>query len=171
MMTTTTTAGATTKTVQVHRIYIKASAQAVWDAITSPEWNRRYAYKVPGEYDLRPGGAYRVISTPEMRNMGVPELFIEGEVLELDPPHRLVQTWHAFFSAETAAEAPGRLTWDVFEEDGGLTRLTVTHELVDSPVTLAAVSNDAKLVEGGGGWAWILSDLKSVLESGSSSFG
>ena len=106
-----TTAAPTTKTVEVNRVYIKATAQAVWDAITAPEWNRRYAYQVPSEYDLRPGGSYRVIATPEMRAMGAPELFIDGEVLEVDPPHRLVQTWHAYFSPETAAEAPGRVTW------------------------------------------------------------
>jgi uncharacterized protein YndB with AHSA1/START domain len=163
----TATAASATKTVEVNRVYIKATAQAVWDAITSPEWTGRYAYHVPSEYDLRPGGAYRVISTPEMRAMGVPEVFIDGEVLEVDPPHRLVQTWHAYFSPETAAEAPGRLTWEIVEEDG-ITRLTVIHELVDSPATLASVNNDAKISEGGGGWAWILSDLKSLLESGSS---
>jgi uncharacterized protein YndB with AHSA1/START domain len=164
-MTTTETE---TRTVQVHRVYIKATAQAVWDAITDPEWNRRYAYKTASEYELRPGGAYRVLATPEMREQGAPELFIDGEVLEVDPPHRLVQTWHAYFSAETAAEAPGRLTWEIAEDDGGLTRLTVVHELTDAPHTLAAVANDERLRLGGGGWDWILSDLKSLLETGSS---
>jgi len=164
-MTTTET---TTRTVQVHRVYIKATAQAVWDAITSPDWNARYAFKATSEYELRPGGAYRVITTPEMREHGAPEVLIDGEVLEVDPPHRLVQTWHAYFTPDTATEAPGRLTWELFEDDGGLTRLTVTHELDDSPHTLAAVASDEKLREGGGGWAWILSDMKSLLESGAS---
>ena len=164
-MTTTETDA---RTVQVHRVYIRATAQAVWDAITSPEWNRRYAYKTAGEYDLRPGGDYRVIATAEMREFGAPELFIDGEVLEVDPPHRLVQTWHAYFSPETAAEAPGRVTWEILEEEGGITRLTVIHELHDAPHTLAAVANDENLRQGGGGWAWILSDLKSLLEAGAS---
>ena len=163
-----TTTEPATKTVQVHRVYIRATAQAVWDAITSPEWNNRYAYKTVSEYDLQPGGAYRVVTTPEMREHGAPEVFIDGEVIEVDPPHRLVQTWHAYFSPETAAEPPGRLTWEIDEDDGGITRLTVIHELHDSPHTLAAVANDATLAQGGGGWAWILSDLKSLLESGSS---
>ena len=167
-MTTSIDADTATRTVQVHRVYIKATPQAVWDAITSPEWNGRYAYKTTAEYELRPGGSYRVVTNAEMREHGAPEVFIDGEVLELDPPHRLVQTWHAYFSPETAAEAPGRLTWEIAEEDGGLTRLTVTHELHDSPHTLAAVANDEKLQFGGGGWDWILSDLKSLLETGSS---
>jgi len=166
-MTTTET---TTRTVQVHRVYIKATPQAVWDAITSPEWNDRYAFRAPSEYELRPGGAYRVVSTPEMREFGAADILIDGEVIEVDPPHRLVQTWHAYFSPDTAAEAPSRLTWEIFEEDEGVTRLTVTHELDNAPHTLAAVSNDEKLREGGGGWSWILSDLKSLLESGGSIF-
>ena len=165
-MTSKTATG--TRTVQVHRVYIKASAQAVWDAITSPEWNHRYAFKTVGEYDLRPGGAYRVLTTAEMRERGAPDVLVDGEVLEVDAPHRLVQTWHANFSPDTAAEAPGRLTWEIAEESEGVTRLTVTHELVDSPHTLAAVANDARLHLGGGGWSWILSDLKSLLESGAS---
>jgi uncharacterized protein YndB with AHSA1/START domain len=156
-----------TRTVQVHRVYIKATAQAVWDAITNPEWNRRYAFKAASEYELRPGGTYRVVSTAEMQQQGAPEILIDGEVLEVDPPNRLVQTWHAYFSPETAAEAPGRLTWEIVAEDG-LTRLTVSHELIDAPNTLAAVANDETLQRGGGGWDWILSDLKSLLETGSS---
>jgi len=164
-MTTTETA---TRTAQVHRVYIKATPQAVWDAITSPEWNARYAFRAVSEYELRAGGAYRVITTPEMREHGAPDILIDGEVLEVDPPHRLVQSWHPYFTPDTAAEKPGRLTWEIFEDDGGLVRLTVTHELDEAPHTLAAVAGDAKLREGGGGWAWILSDLKSFLESGAS---
>ena len=165
-MTSTETA-AGTRTVQVHRVYIKATPQAVWDAITSPEWNHRYAFKTVAEYDLRPGGVYRVVTTAEMRERGAPDVLVDGEVLEVDPPHRLVQTWHANFSPETAAEEPGRVTWEIAEENEGVTRLTVTHELHDSPHTLAAVANDERLHLGGGGWSWILSDLKSVLETGS----
>src|SRR4029079_19281492 len=135
-MTTTDTG---TRTVQVHRVYIKATPQAVWDAITDPAWNCRYAYKAVSEYDLKPGGAYRVVSTPEMQAQGAPEVLIDGEVLEVDPPNRLVQTWHPYFNPDTGAEAPGRGTWEIAEEDSGLTRLTVSHELHDAPHTLAAV--------------------------------
>jgi uncharacterized protein YndB with AHSA1/START domain len=103
-----------------------------------------------------------------MQSFGAPAVLIDGEVLEADPPHRLVQTWHAYFNPDTAAEAPNRLTWEITEDDGGVVRLTVTHELEASPHTLAAVSSDEKLQQGGGGWDWILSDLKSMLETGSS---
>ena len=54
-------------TTQVYRVYIKASPQAVWDAITTPEWTERYGYGSRVEYDLRRGGRYRAFSTEEMK--------------------------------------------------------------------------------------------------------
>jgi uncharacterized protein YndB with AHSA1/START domain len=157
---------ATQTTVTVHRIYINAPVQKVWDAITEPEWNGRYGYHAPSNYDLRPNGLYAVPSTPEMQAQGAPAVLIDGEVLECDPPTRLVQTWRAFFTPETAAEGFTRLTWELDEEQPGVTRLTVTHDVTDAPNVAAATMNDAKLHEGGGGWAWILSDLKTFLETG-----
>jgi uncharacterized protein YndB with AHSA1/START domain len=74
-----------------HEIYIKATARAVWDAITTPEWTAKYGYRGLAEYDLRPGGAYRGRSTPQMVSMGMPEVAIDGEVVESDPPRKLVQ--------------------------------------------------------------------------------
>ena len=59
-----------------------------------------------------------------------------------------------------------RLAWELDEERPGLTRLTVTRDVDNAPNVAAATTNDAKLHEGGGGWAWILSDLKTLLESG-----
>jgi uncharacterized protein YndB with AHSA1/START domain len=156
----------TQTTVTVHRIYINAPVEKVWTAITDPAWNGRYAYHAPSHYDLRPGGLYSVPSTPEMQAQGAPEMLIDGEVLESDPPTRLVQTWRAFFTPETAAEGFTRLTWELDEEQPGLTRLTVTHDVENAPNVAAATTGDAKLHEGGGGWAWILSDLKTLLETG-----
>jgi hypothetical protein len=76
-----------------------------------------------------------VVTTPEMRELGAPDV----------------------------------LTWEIHEEEGGLTRLTVIHELEDAPHTLAADSNDEGLRQGGGGGrAWILSDLESLLDTGAS---
>lgn len=157
---------ATQTTVTVHRVYINAPVQQVWDAITDPAWNSRYGYHAPSHYDLRPGGLYSVPGTPEMVQHGAPEMLIDGEVLECDPPNRLVQTWRAFFTPETAAEGFTRLTWELDEEQPGLTRLTVVHDVTDAPNVAAATTGDAKLHEGGGGWAWILSDLKTLLETG-----
>ena len=158
----------TAVTTQVYRIYIKATPEAIWDAITKPEWTQKYGYQGIVEYDeLRPGGAYRFIAPQHMQEMGMPEVVVDGEVIEADPPRRLVQTWHPLWAEDIAAETT-RLTYDIEEDDGGVTRLTVTHEVEGAPVTAAQVGiTGARMQEGGGGWAMILSDLKSLLETGS----
>ena len=157
----------TAVTTQVYRVYIKATPQAIWDAITKPEWNVRFGYPGRLEYDLHPGGTFRAIAPPEAQAMGMPEALADGEVLETDPPRRLVQTWR-FLYEPLLAEGFTRLTWDVEEDDGGVTRLTVTHELENAPMTAEQVASVARIHEGGGGWALILSDLKTLLETGSS---
>jgi uncharacterized protein YndB with AHSA1/START domain len=89
----------TETTTQVYRVYIKATPQAIWDAITKPEWTKRYGMGGVVDYDLRPGGAYRAYPGVGMRKKGaelgfpVPEVAIDGEVIEADPPHKLVQTF------------------------------------------------------------------------------
>lgn len=167
-MTTTTNTPNRTLTTQVHRVYIKATPEAVWEAITSPEWTQKYAYRSRGEYDLRPGGAYRAHASKEMRAMGTPDVVVDGEVIEVDPPRRLVQTWHMNFTPEMIAERPTTVTFEIEPENDGLTRLTVTHDVEDAPImaTLVAGAGDEKVNEGGGGWPWILSDLKTLLETG-----
>jgi uncharacterized protein YndB with AHSA1/START domain len=164
-MTNTTETAVTT---QVYRVYIKAAPEAVWDAITDPEWNARYGFPGRSEYDLRPGGPFRAVATPEVQAMGMPETLADGEVVEADPPRRLVQTWRFLFPPDLIEEGPTRVTWEIEGDDGGVTRLTVTHELEDAPKTAAAVASTARRYEGGGGWALILSDLKTLLETGSS---
>jgi uncharacterized protein YndB with AHSA1/START domain len=153
-------------TVQVYRVYIKATPQAIWDAITKPEWTERYGYGGRGEYDLRPGGAYRWLTSEAMRSMGVPEIGIEGEVVEVDPPRKLVQTWRMVMDAAMAGEGFTRLTWEIEPDKGGATKLTVTHELTGAPKLAAQVAGEMEDVGAGGGWAWVLSDLKSLLETG-----
>ena len=122
------------------------------------------------EYELRPGGAYRVpLDASRCGEMGASEVLIDGEVLEADPPRRLVQTWRALWSPELAAEGPTRLTWEIDEDNGGVTtpdrdpraRRRAGHSRERSSAT-------RRVREGGGGWSWILSDLKSLLETGES---
>ena len=157
---------ATEIATQVYRIYIKATPEAIWDAITKPEWTEKYGYRGIADYDLRPGGKYEARANEEMQSMGMPELVLDGEVLEADPPRKLVQTWRALWDEEIKAEGPTRVTFDIEEDDGGFTRLTVTHELENAPITADQVASIARIYEGGGGWSWILSDLKTLLESG-----
>lgn len=161
-MSTQAQAGLTT---QVFEIYINASAQAVWTAITDPEWNAKYGYRAPSHYELRPGGKYQAKANEQMQAMGLPEVIIDGEVIESKPPSKLVQTYRWLFNAEHKAEGFTRITWEVVPTEGGFTRLTVTHELEGAPMMAAAVKSKFNL-QGGGGWNWILSDLKSLLETG-----
>jgi uncharacterized protein YndB with AHSA1/START domain len=162
----TTSMQSNVSTTQVYRVFIKAAPEKVWDAIFDPEFNSKYGYATRADYELKPGGSFQVIASAEMQRVGAPELFIDGEVLEVDPPNRLVQMWHANFDRATTAEPATRLTWELKERAPGMTELTVTHELEGAPTTADIVSGVN--VEAGGGWAWILSDLKSILETGSS---
>ena len=154
-------------TTQVYEVYIKASPQEIWDAITSPEWTVKYGYRGAVEYELRPGGAYRAHAAPEMEAMGVPAVLIDGVIEEADPPRKLVHSYRFLFSAAMEAEGFTRVTWEIEKVAAGFSRLTVTHELEGAP-TMAGMVADKFSEQGTGGWAWILSDMKSLLETGSS---
>jgi len=165
-----------TGTTQIYRVWIKASPQQIWDAITKPEWTLRYGYTNAADYDLRPGGAYVSRPSDEMRAAGeaigfpTPDVVVDGEVVEVDPPRRLVQTWRMLMDPRTAAEPFTRLTYEIEPRPNGVSKLTVTHELAGAPVLAALVGGDFDSDEpqgAGGGWAWVLSDLKTLLETGS----
>ena len=164
-MTTKAEAGVTT---QVYRVYIRATPQAIWDAITKPEWTERYGYGGRGEYDLRPGGSYRGYTSEAMRSMGAPDVAVDGEIIESDPPNRLVLTWRMVMDPELAAEGFTRLTYEIQAGQGGVTKLTVIHELEGAPRLALLLSGGMEDVGAGGGWSWVLSDLKSLLETGDS---
>ena len=162
----------TTNTTQVYRVYIRTTPEAVWDAITKPEWTERYGYGGVADYDLRPGG--RAIQRPgaAMREYpGVPDVIVDGEIVESDPPRKLVQTWRMLMDPTMEAEGFTRLTHEIEAIDGGVTKLTVVHELDGAPTLAAMVAGGSEAEGAGGGWAWVLSDLKSLLESGSAMAG
>jgi uncharacterized protein YndB with AHSA1/START domain len=158
---------ATQTTTQVFRVHIKASPERVWEAITSPEWTARYGYQAPCEYDLRPGGTFRSVANEGMKAMGAPDVVVEGEVLESDPPRRLVQTWRMLFEPSQAAEPLTTVTWEIEPITDAVCRLTVVHDVTDAPIHASLISGE-QLQGAGGGWPFVLSDLKSLLETGSS---
>jgi uncharacterized protein YndB with AHSA1/START domain len=161
-------------TTQVYRVYIKAAPQAIWEAITRPEWTERYGYGGRSEYDLRPGGAYRAFASEAMKKAGAemgfptPDIVVDGEVNEADPPNRLVQTWRMLMDQDMAAEGFTRLTYEIAEGKGGVCKLTVTHELPGAPKLAVLLSGGLEDTGAGGGWSWVLSDLKTLLETGTS---
>src|SRR5581483_476723 len=155
------------------RIFVKASPDEVWKAITDPATAARYGYGGQLEIEPRAGGAYRVHATEEMKQFGMPDVVVDGEVVEAEAPRRLVQTWQAHFNPEIEKEPVGRVTWEtepaqeMMFPGGGVTLVTLTHELDDAASETAGIVS-GKTAEAGGGWALVLSDLKTLLETGSS---
>jgi uncharacterized protein YndB with AHSA1/START domain/DNA-binding transcriptional ArsR family regulator len=148
---------------QVFRVHIRATPEAVWEAITDPAWSAHYGYG-PVDYDLRVGGAVRGRARESLEMRGVQADLVAGEVVEVDPPRRLVQTYSMLFDEAVRAEPPTRVTWEIEPLGDGVTRLTVVHELEGAPEHARLVSGDE--VRAGGGWPFVLSDLKSLLETG-----
>jgi uncharacterized protein YndB with AHSA1/START domain len=163
---TTTAPSDTSVTTQVYRVFIKATPQAIWDAITKPEWTQRWGYGLREAYELHPGGKYRGYATEQMRAMKMPEVVTDGEVIEADPPRKLVVTWRMAMDPRLAQEGFTRLTYEIVEGRDGVSRLSVIHDLTGTPGHAAMVAGDQQGPGEGGGWLWILSDLTSVLESG-----
>ena len=159
-MTTTGTAVAT----QTYAIIIKATPEVIWDAITNPEQTDRYGYQGRVEMELRPGGAYRAHASEAMRARGAADVIADGEVTEATAPTRLVHTWNPNFAPEIGDEPATRITWELTSGDFGGTKLTLTHELDDAPFTATMVAGAPGT---GGGWTFVLSDLKTLLEIGS----
>jgi uncharacterized protein YndB with AHSA1/START domain len=157
---------------QVYRVYIKTTPERIWEAITSPEWSQQYGYGGYVSYDLRPGGAYEVRASAEFRAaslaMGndLPEVIIAGEVLESDPPKRLVTTFRMLMDEASSAEPASRVTYEIKQTADGVCSLTLTHALEGAPHLAAIVSGAWEDQGAGGGHAWVLSDLKTLLETG-----
>ena len=127
----------------------------------------KYGYQSTVEYEMRPGGAYRARATPEMQAIGIPEVAVDGVVEQADPPRKLVHTYRFLFNDATKAEGFTRVTWEIEKVAAGFSRLTVVHELEGAPIMAGMVASKFSEM-GAGGWAWILSDMKSMLETGSS---
>jgi uncharacterized protein YndB with AHSA1/START domain len=98
--------------------------------------------------------------------MGSPDVAVDGEIVEADPPRKLVQTWRMVMDPEMEAEGLTRLTWEIEEGKGGVTKLTVIHDLEGAPKLATLLAGEMEDVGAGGGWSWVLSDLKTLLETG-----
>lgn len=152
------------QTTQVFRIYINAPAEKVWAGLTSSEFTTRYGYAGPVDIDMRPGGRFlHWFGEPQRDDQGNPLNAISGEILECDEPRRLVLTWSAFWIDEPATT----ITYDIEDAAEGGVRLTLTQEGPSSPQTMMQTSGNAPANQSGaGGWPWVLSALKSLLETG-----
>ena len=132
----------------VFEIYIKATPERIWDAITDPAQRARFSFGVETHSDWMAGSSYRA-AVP-----GVVDI-AEGENLVVDPPRLLVQSFNALWSDDVKAQGTTRVTWEI-EPVGDSCRLTVVHDQLPD-------STNAELY---GGWPMILSGLKTLLETG-----
>ncbi len=135
----------------VYTIYIAATPERVWEALTSAEFSRKYFFGNAVEVDLKIGGAY-IMRTPDGA------LHISGEVLECDPPKKLSITFNVNWPELIEKLGPTLVTYEI-EPAGDAVRLTMT-ESHDRPLS------DDILSGGRQGWPAILSSLKSLLETG-----
>jgi uncharacterized protein YndB with AHSA1/START domain len=144
----TTTMVEEVTTTQVYRVFIKATPEAIWDAITKPEFTEQYFHGV--RIELRDGRRWS--SLGDGRAWDEP-------ILEEDPPRRLVHSWRSAYDPDLAAEEPSRVTWEIDPRDDGTCLLTVVHDRLEgAPKTAANVAGE--------GWMFVLSNLKTFLETG-----
>jgi uncharacterized protein YndB with AHSA1/START domain/DNA-binding transcriptional ArsR family regulator len=134
---------------KVFEIYIRTTPERLWEAITDREIREKFQFGCHITSDWSPG------SRVEISHPGAPGLLGEGEVLEIDPPRKLVQTMVALWSDEVQSEGTSRVTWEI-EPVGDSCRLVLTHDQL----------RDGANEQIYGGWPMILSGLKTWLETG-----
>lgn len=134
----------------VYTVFIKAPAERVWRAITDGDDTVRYYYGTRVTSDWTVGSAIRY-AYPDG------SVAADGEILEIEPGRSVTMAFHPRWSPDIEAEGPVRMTWAVEASEDGTTRLTVTSALV--PGSRA----DAEFR---GGNAYIVSGLKTLLETG-----
>jgi uncharacterized protein YndB with AHSA1/START domain len=142
----------TVQTTQVYQLYINASQEQVWQAITDPVTVAKFFHGARVESTYEVGTKLRSLSPDGEQVWG------DNTILECDPPRRLVHTWRSLYDPDLAAEPESRVTWEVEGQPSGITKLTLVHDLLEgSPKTAASVR----------GWSYIVSSLKTVVETGS----
>jgi uncharacterized protein YndB with AHSA1/START domain len=151
---------------QTYRIFIRATPEAIWNAITDPTWTEKWGYGLHDEYDLRPGGTYRGMASRSMEEFGLTGVVVDGEVIESDPPRKLVLTWRMAVDPRLNAEGFTRLTYEIEPGRDGVSKLSVYHDVAARPLHAAMVAGHTQGPGANAGWTWILSDLKTALESG-----
>jgi uncharacterized protein YndB with AHSA1/START domain len=140
----------------VYQIYIAATPEQVWAAITESEWTRRYFHTTEFVAPPQRGKPYMTVGID-----GRPA--VDGIIEEMQPPTdgrpgRFVQTWHTRYDRELEHEPPSRVEWTVESAGERLTRVRLVHgNLEQSPRTWENVKD---------GWIWILDSMKTLLETG-----
>lgn len=133
----------------VYVTYIRATPEKIWEALTTPEFQKRFWFGGHQESEWTPGSSW----TLRMPDIGVADA---GEILEAERPRKIVIKWRNEFKPELKTTGFTRCTYEI-EPQGEVTKLTVIHESPEPSPMITAVSK---------GWPQILSSLKSLLETG-----
>ena len=134
----------------VYVVYIRTSPARLWEALTKPEFTRQYWFGSHQETDWKKGSEWKLVF-PDGRVADC------GEVVEIEPMRRLVLKWRNEFRPELKAEGVASCTIQL-EPMADAVKLTISH-VMDRGAS--------KLIEAvSGGWPRILSNLKSILETG-----
>ena len=138
------------KSTFVYVSYIRTTPEKLWTALTDPEFNKQYWFGMHCESQWTAGSPWKLVS-------GEGQVFDAGEIVEAEPPRRLVIRWQHQNKPELKAEGASLCTMEL-EPDAGAVKLSITHSIERDPSKLiAAVS---------GGWPKVISNLKSLLETG-----
>jgi uncharacterized protein YndB with AHSA1/START domain len=130
--------------------YIRTTPEKLWAALTTSEFMKKYWFGMNFETDWNAGSPWTLTFTDG-------RIADSGEILEFDPPRRVVLKWGNEFRPELKAEGYARCAIELEPQDGAV-KLTVSHTIERA---------DSKLIEAvSGGWPKILSNLKSLLETG-----
>ncbi len=142
----------------VYVSYIATTPEKVWQAFVDTDVMRQYWIGSSGDCarvnvsDWKPGSAWEHQRVDDTRTVD-----IVGKVIESIPPRRLVFTWARPMDAADDSKH-SRVSIDIEPQGDGLVRLTVTHDDLE---------RDPKMLEGiSGGWPKVLSNLKTLLETG-----
>ena len=134
----------------VYVTFIRTSPEKLWSALTTPEFIKQYWFDMTHETDWKVGSPWKMLF-PDGRVADM------GEIAEFEPPRRLAIRWRNEFKPELKAEGWSRCVMELEPADGAV-KLTVTHTIeIENSKFIEAVS---------GGWPKILSNLKSLLETG-----
>ena len=134
----------------VYVSFIRTTPEKLWQALTDPQFTREYWFGTAVESGWKKGSPWKLIGADG-------DVTDTGEILEIDRPRRMVIRWQNVWKPELAAEGPSRCTIEL-EPKGHAVKLTITHEIERA---------DSKLITAvSGGWPAVVSNLKSLLETG-----
>ncbi len=138
------------RSTYVYVTYIRTTPQKLWQALTDPAFIRQYWFGMDAQSTFTTGSPWKLVA-------GDGTLFDSGEIVEATPPRRLVIRWTHQNKPELKAEGASLCTMEL-EPTSGAVKLSITHTIERDPSAFAAAVS--------GGWPKVISNLKSLLETG-----